>query len=159
MGQPYGVGNGANFKTVTTRQPVLSIKPNTTFNTLTNRMEYNITDITVFSQSNTAYYEVVYNGSLNSGNFTPVASGYSSMTYDVNSTLISGGVVIATGYAVAGGPGENAIGSDAAALVKLPLTVNYDATNADVLTVVATCTAESPKTSVVGAVFNWQEIK
>ena len=159
LGQPFGVGNGAGFKTVTTRQPVLSIKPNTTFNTLTNRMEYNITDITVFSQSNTAYYEVVYNGSLNSGNFTPVASGYSSMTYDVNSTLISGGVVIATGYAVAGGPGENAIGSDAAALVKLPLTVNYNATDADVLTVVATCTAASPKTSVVGAVFNWQEIK
>ena len=50
-------------------------------------------------------------------------------------------------------------GSDAAALVKLPLTVNYNATDADVLTVVATCTAASPKTSDVGAVFNWQEIK
>ena len=156
VGFPFSVGNGAAIKTLTTRRPVLSIKPNTTYNSVTNRMEYNIT---VFSKENTAYYEIVLNGSLNSGVFTNVSSGYSSMSYDTNSTVISGGIVVACGYSVAGGPGENAIGGITSQVTKTPFGTNYDATDSDVLTVVATCIEPSPKTSSVGAVFSWQEIR
>lgn len=158
-GLPFSVGNGIGVKTVTTRRPIISIKPNTTFNSVTNRMEFDISDINVFSQTNTAYYEIVLNGSLNSGSFSNVQSGYSSMSYDTNSTVISGGIVLACGYAVAGGPGSNAIGEISSHLAKVPFTVNYAATDADVLTVVATCIEAAPKTSTVGAVFNWQEIR
>lgn len=158
-GLPFAIGNGVNTKIVTTRRPIISIKPNTTFNSVVNRMGFDISDINVFSQTNTAYYEIVLNGSLNSGSFTNVQSGYSCMSYDTNSTVITGGVVLACGYAVAGGPGSNAIGEISAHLAKIPFSVNYAGTDSDVLTVVATCIEAAPKTSTVGAVFNWQEIR
>ncbi len=158
LGFPFAIGNNATLQSVSTRRPILSIKPNLTFNNVENRMDYDITGIEIASSLYSSYYEVVYNGTLNSGNFVSVASGYSSMSYDTTSTTISGGIVVAAGYAIAGGPGANATGGIVQKLVKIPLALNIAGTDADILTIVVTCT-DSGKTASVGSVVSWQEIR
>jgi len=158
VGLPFAASNGSSTVSVSTRRPVLSIKPNLTFNGIENRMDFDITGLEVWSSTYSSYYEVVYNGTLNSGNFVNVMSGESSMSYDTTSTTITGGTVIAAGYAVAGGPGANATGGVVQRLVKIPLALNIAGNSADVLSVVATCT-DSGKTATVGSVVSWQEIR
>ena len=161
VGFPFSVGKGSTFTSVTTRRPVLSIKPRTTFNSITNRMEFDITGVEVTSSTYTSYYEIVYNGALTDASFGNVNATYSGMQYDTAATAISGGIVIATGYAIAGGPGANATGGITQRIVKIPLTVNYAGTDADVLSVVVTsCDTQSPpRAASVGATISWQEIR
>lgn len=161
VGYPFAVGKGSTFTSVQTRRPVLSIKPRTTFNSITNRMEFDITGVEVTSSTYTSYYEIVYNGTLTNDSFGNVDTTYSGMRYDTAATAISGGIVIAAGYAVAGGPGANATGGITQRVVKVPLTVNYAGTDADVISVVVTsCDTQSPpRAASVGAVISWQELR
>ena len=124
-------------------------------------MEFDITGVEVTSSTYTSYYEIVYNGALTDASFGNVNATYSGMQYDTAATAISGGIVIATGYAIAGGPGANATGGITQRIVKIPLTVNYAGTDADVLSVVVTsCDTQSPpRAASVGATISWQEIR
>lgn len=161
FGFPFSVGRGASYASVTTRRPILSIKPRLTFNSITNRMDFDITGIEVVSSVYTSYFEVVLNGTLTNASFNNVDTTYSGMQFDTAATEISGGIVLACGYAVAGGPGANATGGVVQKLVKNPLCVNYAATDSDILSIVATSTdtQSPPRAATVGAVISWQEIR
>ena len=159
VGFSFSASNGTTTKSVTTRVPILSIRQRPTFNSITNRMEFDITNIQIFASTYSAFYEIVLNGSLTSGNFVNVNSGYSGMSYDTSATAISGGIVIAEGYAAAGGPGSNAIGLVSNQLTRIPLGLDIYGNNADTLSIVATCMEASPKASVISALFSWQEIR
>jgi len=161
VGYPFAVGKGSTFTSVQTRRPVLSIKPRTTFNSITNRMEFDITGVEVTSGTYTSYYEIVYNGTLTNASFNNVNTTYSGMSYNTAANAITGGIVIAAGYAVAGGPGANATGGITQRVVKVPLTVNYAGTDADVISVVVTScdTQDPPRAASVGAVISWQELR
>jgi hypothetical protein len=161
FGFPFSVGRGASYASVTTRRPVLSIKPRLTFNSITNRMDFDITGIEVVSSTYTSYFEVVLNGTLTDATFNNVDATYSGMQFDIAANAISGGIVLACGYAVAGGPGANATGGVVQKLVKNPLCVNYAASDSDILSIVATSTdtQDPPRAAAVGAVISWQEIR
>lgn len=161
FGLPFSVGLGASYASVQNRRPILSIKPRLTFNSIANRMDFDITGIEVVSSVYTTYFEVVLNGSLTNANFGNVNASYSGMQYDTAASAISGGIVLACGYAVAGGPGANATGGVVQKLVKNPLTLNYAGTDSDVITIVATSTdtQSPPRAATVGAVISWQEIR
>lgn len=159
VGFSFSASNGITTKSVTTRVPILSIRQRTTFNGIENRMEFDITNLQVFASTYSAFYEIVLNGVLTSENFVNVNSGYSGMSYDTSATAISGGIVIAQGYAAAGGPGSNAIGLVSNQLTRVPIGLDIDGTNPDIITIVATCMEASPKASVISALFSWQEIR
>lgn len=161
FGFPFSVGLNSAFASVQARRPVLSVKPRLTFNSITNRMDFDITGIEVISSTYTSYYEVVLNGTLTNASFNNVDSTYSGMQYDKAATAITGGVVLACGYAVAGGPGANATGGVVQKLVKNPLCVNYAGTDSDILSIVATSTdtQDPPRAANVGAVLSWQELR
>jgi hypothetical protein len=161
VGYPFAVGKGSTFTSVQTRRPVLSIKPRTTFNSIANRMEFDITGVEITSSTYTSYYEIVYNGVLTNASFANVDTTYSGMQYDITANAITGGIVIGAGYAVAGGPGANATGGIIQRVVKVPLTVNYAGTDADIISVVVTScdTQTPPRAASVGALISWQELR
>ena len=161
FGFPFSVGRGASYASTTVRRPILSIKPRLTFNSIVNRMDFDITGLEVVSSTYTSYYEVVLNGTLTNSSFANVDTTYSGMQYDTAATAISGGIVLACGYAVAGGPGANATGGVVQRLVKNPLAVNYAGSDSDILSIVATSTdtQDPPRAASVGAVISWQELR
>lgn len=122
---------------VTTRRPVLSIRPKATYNSRTNRAHIEDAMFTLRATTNDALYEVILGGTLTGDAFTSV--GTSSVTeYDTTATAISGGVLLTNGIAISGA-------GSTAGLV----TNNLDARNPLVLSQIDALTATQTVVSIV----------
>ena len=156
-GIPFCSSNGTTTIGVTTRRPILSIRPKATFNSITNRGEIIITGINALAETNNAYLEIVYNGSLTGANFASVNAD-SITESDVAATAISGGIVVNALYVPAASqgnqqsPGSNQLGL----LSRLPLTLDKAGANPINLSVVATSFSA---TSNVTSSLYWQELR
>lgn len=64
--------NGTTTVSVTTRRPVLSIRPRSQFNAMTNRAHMELLDYTLRAATNDSFYEVVAGGTLTGAAFVPV---------------------------------------------------------------------------------------
>lgn len=154
-GFPWGASNGTTGISVTTRRPVLSIRPKAEYNGLTNRAKIELVDYSVLVGAQNTLIEVVVGGTLTGANFTSVNAD-SVVEYDVSATAITGGYVARTGY---GPPGANNKGRlfDGPVDIRNPLVLSkIDALAARQLplTIVATSFAGGTTTS---AVINWNE--
>ena len=149
----YTASNAKNSVAVDgTEVPILSISPRLAFMGLPNRVHNVMEQLAVACVGgNSAFYKLIYNGTLTGASFQNVDTN-SNMTYDTAATSISGGIVVASGYATSAAQ----MISESLDKLKLPLTVNYDATVADVYSVVctsvpnstnATCTATLTSTA------------
>src|SRR5210317_1170870 len=157
-GIPFSVNNGVTEKTVTTRRPVLSIRPKTTFNSITNRGTIIPNALRAFSSSEPVLLEIVYNGTLANASFASVDAN-SITEYDVAADGISGGIVVDSLYIPASSNGSVDSPSTEASSVtsRLPLTIDMDGANPINLSIVATLTAGT--TTDVLASASWQEIR
>jgi hypothetical protein len=63
-GLNFNASNEITSISVSTKRAVLSIRPKTTFNSLTNRMSIVPVDITVIASSGTVYWELIHNATL-----------------------------------------------------------------------------------------------
>lgn len=63
-GFPHAVGNGVTAIGVTTRRPVLSLRPALLYNFIDNRGHIELADIDISASSQSAYYEIVMGGTL-----------------------------------------------------------------------------------------------
>jgi hypothetical protein len=162
-GYPFGASNGITTIAVTTRRPVLSIRPRLTLNSITNR-SIQIARIVaaVRAITNDAFVEIVYGGlpsriSLTGASWVNVDTNNSRVEYDVSATAISGGTVVADFFAVTGG-GSGANTSAATALrdiaERIALTLDVAGTTQDILSVVVT---SFTGTSTCSAVLQWFE--
>ena len=139
------VTHGANIGTtgisVTTRRPILSIRPKATFNSLVNRgtvvpINYNIVAV----GSDPLFFELVYNGTLGG-----VAASWTSLDdsslseLDKASTTITGGHILDSGYIGANNQERVGFLSDNV-LQDLPLSNDIDGANPDILSLVCTST-------------------
>jgi hypothetical protein len=102
VGNEFSIGNGVTTLGVTTRVPVLSVRPSVTFNSITNRGHVTFSELEVIAATNHCFWELVENGSLTGASWGNVDATYSIADYDTAATAISGGIVRNTGWSLAG---------------------------------------------------------
>lgn len=95
---PMSVSNGITLKSITTRVPVLSIRPRTLFNGITNRGLVVPSKWAVFSQDKPILVEVIWGGTLTGANFSDVDTVHSLIESDTAATAITGGLTILSSY-------------------------------------------------------------
>ena len=152
LGIQFSSGMGTGTLGVTTRVPIFSIQLKSTFNSITNRGTVIPLAYDILAQTNSAYYEIVYNGTLTGASFSSVDSN-SLCNEDTSATAISGGIVIADGYINADtkAPGsiENAIKN------KLKVTNDVAGTTGDIISIVIT---SMNLTTTVSGSLTWKEL-
>jgi hypothetical protein len=102
---------------VTTRRPILSIRPKTTFNGYRNSSIITVEQAIARSVSNDAFFEFVVGGSLTDAAFSSLAT-YSVSEVDTSATAISGGVVVSSGFC-------ESTGANTGAPVQYPLNQSF----------------------------------
>lgn len=146
-GITHSASNGITTIGVTTRRPILTIRPSTTFNSITNRGIVLPLAIDLYAQTNSSYFEIVLNGTLTGASFTSVGTN-SIVSFDVSATAISGGEIIDGGFIAASATAreslQNAIKS------KLLLCNDYVGTTTDTLSIV--CTSFTGTSNVSGSI-------
>lgn len=156
-GFPWSASNGITTIGVTTRRPVLSIRPKATYNSRTNRAHVDLVDFVVKAATNDCYFELVLGGTLGGGGtaFASVANE-SVVEVDVGSTTITGGYSFYKGMVTAGaGVVAGVIGS--AADIRSPLVLSQiDALTATQTPLSVVCTSFTG-TSNVSSAMNWHE--
>lgn len=141
-GLSFSASNSTSGKTLSARTPLLSIRPKTTFNSIENRILIEPKNLQILATGNPVFFEIIYNGTLNSSSFSNVDAN-SSVEYDTSATSISGGTLIKSGY-IGAGVGGSAIVSSDDFLNKLVLGLDIDGLNPDMITVVATNIGNNP---------------
>jgi hypothetical protein len=153
-GFPRAAGNGATPISVTTRRPILSIRPSATFNSIVNRSLILLDAIELTASGNAAYWELVYGGSLTNSSFATVGAN-AAVDFDVAATAITDGITIQCGHVVASqGSTRNATRNGIAS--RLPLTLDAAGSNPLILSVVVTSMSG---TASVSAALNWRNMR
>ncbi len=156
-GHPFGFGNGVTTRTVgTTPIPVVSIRPNLTLNSITNRVKFRLDSINILS-SNDIHWELIYlPTSITSVSWqAPVA--HSSVQTDIAGTAIVGGIDIHHDY-VAGASGQSSGTGKVPLTSKLPFTLDAPGTG-QTRSLSIVCARVGNSDSQVSASFNWTEVR
>ena len=154
-GFPNSTPSGISTIALTTRRPVLSIRPKSTYNSVTNRAHIQDLEYLIRATTNDSLVEVVIGGTLTGASWTSV--GAASITeYDVSSTAISGGTTLIQGFAISGS-GSTALTDREGVDIRSPLVLSQiDALTANQIPVSLVCTSFSG-TSNVTSLMNWHE--
>lgn len=158
-GIPFSISNGTTTVGVTTRRAVLSIRPKTTFNSITNRGQIILNGAALYATGEAAFVEIVYNATLGgSPSFASVDSN-SIVEYDVAGTTITGGQVISSFYVPSTTTGVNVTpgAAEVGLLSRLPVTLDIAGTAQINLSVVVT--SFSGTTCNASASLSWQELR
>lgn len=146
--------NGITEKAVTTRVPILSIRPKLSFGGISNRGHVLLKSASAMARTNSAYIELIRNGTLTGPSWT--SCGSNSLTeFDVTASAISGGDRIIADYA-ASSVGSSFVRSAGDIGNIFELSTNYDASSADIISVVAT---SMTGTSNIVAAMNFSEAR
>lgn len=158
-GFPNSAPVGINTIAVTTRRPVLSIRPKATYNSVTNRAHIEDIEAILRATTNDALYELVIGGTLTKTASVPTwtsVSNNSVAEYCTDADGISGGESITKGF-VPSGSGVVSGSSTERADIRNPLTISQiDALTATQINISLVCTAFTG-TSNVTSLLNWHE--
>ncbi len=139
--------------------PIISIRPRTTFNSITNRTVVSPLSYSIMSEDATIRYEIILNGTLTGGSFSDINTSDSVMMVDVAGTGITGGLVIDSGF-VSGGKDKTESGREGAMLLsKLVLSNNIAGTETDILTMAISIINSAGTASDCGGSFTWKELR
>lgn len=140
---------------VTTRRPVLSLRPKATYNGRTNHTQIKDIEYMIRVATNDSMYEIVVGGALAGAAWTSVSAN-SVAEYDTTATAITGGTSTLTGF-VASGAGSSAGTTFRGSDMRNPLVLSQiDALTATQTNISLVCTSFSG-TSNVTALANWHE--
>ncbi len=131
---------GVSALGVTTRRPILSIRPKSSFNSRTNRGIIIPEFERILAKTNDALIEIVRNGTLTGASFASVGAN-SIAEFDIAATAISGGQVIDSFYAASGTGSTTQLSSSTGADFRNPICldqINALTANQVPLTIVAT---------------------
>jgi hypothetical protein len=152
VGIQNSTNNGITTVAVTTRRAILSIRPAATFNSIVNRSKVEEFSFELWTDAN-CLWEIVYNGSLGgSPSFASVGTS-STVEKDVAGTTVTGGVVLASGYAAVSFKGTS--GATKSLVSKLPFCLDIAGANPTNLSLVVT---SFTGTANVAGSFSWKEI-
>lgn len=153
LGIPRSRGSNTPIS-VTTRRPILSIRPKATFNSIVNRGLIIPEGVSLTAATNEAYWELVYGGTVaTTPSWTSVGTN-SIVEYDVGATTITGGDVIASGFVINASSGNRTIFNENI-LSRIPLVLDIAGANPVVLSLVAT---SFTGTSSVTSEISWREL-
>lgn len=151
----FSTSNAETTIAVTTRRPVLSIRPAATLNSIVNRIQILPETVFAYAGTNPAHIEVVYGGSIPDGSWGAVNAN-SGVEVNKTGTSITGGITIFQFPVVVSGTGVTARGGGQASLLsKMPLTLSIAGDTPILLTIVAT---SLNATANVAATINWREV-
>ena len=154
-GFPWSSPSGIVTTAVTTRRPVLSIRPKATFNSRTNRAHIEEIAFLLRATTNDALYEIVVGGVLTGAAWTSVDAD-STAEYDTTATAITGGASVVKGWAISGS-GARAELSGTTGDLRNPLVLSQiDALTATQTNISLVCTAFTG-TSNISPLANWHE--
>jgi len=155
IGFPFAAGSITMTSIGGARVPVVSIRPKTSFNGLTNRVQIIQRQIeTLFSGNNgLGYVDVIYNGTLTGAAFASV-DAQSVMEFDVAATAVAGGIVVRRYYANA--TNQSSSSGEAFVLGRLPISLDIAGSTPDRLTIAVSLI--SGTLNAAGG-FNWQEYR
>ena len=158
-GAPRTAPIGVTAVAVTTRRPVLSIRPKTTYNSRVNRGHIEGLDFLLRATTNDSYYEIILGGvvTVGAGAATWVSVGTNSIAeYNIDADTITGGTSSLGGF-VTSGSGSTAGTSVTGADLRNPLVLSQiDALTATQTVVSLVCTSLTG-TSNVTRCANWHE--
>ena len=148
----FSASNGVTaISAGTTRTPIISIRPKTTFNSISNRFMINIQSVDIVNNGvQTIFFEVVYNGTLTGAAFADVDTTNSGVQKDVAASACTNGIVVASGYL---GGGSRATVTIPANDV-YPFTLDFAGTTPDIFSLCATSFGAGAATA---AAFDWTE--
>lgn len=158
--EAFGVGklnrasNGITTVAVTTRRPVLSVRPALTFGGISNRAWYVLIEAVMRVTTNDVFWEIVYGATLTGPSWSSVTAD-SSVEYDVSATALSGGLTVVNGYALAG-QGSSSGTTIASVAGRFPNSVDSLLGTQSGHSLVFTSMGG---TASVAAAFNWREIQ
>lgn len=156
QGTPFGITTGTTTKGVSgALVPIMSIRPKSTFNSVTNRGLILPAKVDIISDQNIVF-ELWLNGALTNASFASVDTN-SITEYDTAATVITGGTRLYAGLLSVTGTGSNSSGI-AEALLELGkklLSLNAAGNTADILTLTASKIATNATT--VSGCMNWLE--
>ncbi len=157
LGHPFGFGNGATTRTVsTTPIPIVSIRPATTLNSITNRIKFRLESISIMNDKD-VYWELVYLPTSITSVSWQAPAAHSAVETDIAGTAIVGGIVIHSDYAP-GAKGQASGGGRVPFISKLPFALDKVGTDQSrSLSIV--CTRLGAQDSAVSASFNWTEVR
>ena len=154
-GFPRSTPNAISTVGVTTRRPVLSLRPKATYNSVTNRCHIEDIEYVLRTRTNDCLVELVLGGTLTGAAWTSVGND-SCAEYDTTATAIAGGVTISQAYAVSGAGAASLI-SKAEADIRSPLVLSQidalTATQVNISLVITSITGTSDNWPI----FNWYE--
>lgn len=138
----FAASSGATKTTAnstTVALPVLSIRPKTTFNGLTNRVPIQLKDFDLLAVQDSVFVTVLINATLTGASFTS-AGANSAAEFDISATAVSGGTTVFIGYVPGGGKGVSqletlgdllTLGLDIAGSVQDTVTIAVNKVNAN----------------------------
>lgn len=155
-GNPHCVSNGISAITCNTAgRPVISIRPATTLNGITNREHIQFISEIVNVGSGTGYWRMIFGGTLTGASWSAVPSE-SGLEYDVSATALSGGIPMDCGY-VSGGTASNRGSASSSFDTRTPYTLSQiDNLQAFQLPATIYCQATTGTVDVLGG-FTWYE--
>ena len=145
---------------VTTRRPILSIRPRLTFNSIATRaVQIARMVASIYDQNNDSYYEILYGGlpsriALTGASWVNVDTNSSAVEYDITASAISGGTLLHSGFATTGAGSQSAVVNEILP-ERLALTLDVAGTTQDILSVVVT---SMNATAHNAATLCWMEI-
>jgi len=160
FGFPRTTNNGITAIAVTTRRPVLSIRPKATYNSRTNRGHIQVAEYILTASNNNSLFEVVIGGTLTAGGGAPtwVDNGAVSIVEtNVNADAISGGTVLYSGYVLSGSGASRGSSGSQNVDTRNPLTISQiDAALNLQIPVSLVCTSLSGTSNILAGL-NWYE--
>ena len=152
---PFATGTDAAGETVTgTEAPVISIRPASTFNSITNQTMITLTSIWMTAATKNTKFRVMYNPSLTGASFGSVDSN-SAVEVDTSASSFTGGTEIESILLLAGGEAEGTTRASGQ-LTRLPFGFDIDGSNPDIISVVAESVGGDGTAHVT---FRWSELR
>ncbi len=157
LGHPFGFGNGATTRTVsTTPLPVVSIRPATTLNSITNRVKARIESINILTDKD-LFWQIIYLPTSITNVSWQSPATHSSVETDIAGTAIVGGIVIHSDY-TAGAKGQASGQGRVPFTSKLPFSLDKAGTG-QTRSISVVCARVGAQDAAVSVSFNWTEIR
>ena len=157
LGHPFGFGNGVTTRTVSTVPfPIVSIRPATTLNSITNRAKIRIESINILT-SKDIHWELIYLPTSITNVSWQAPATHSSVQTDIAGTAIVGGITIHDDY-VAGAQGQTSGVGKIPLTSKLPFSLDKAGTD-QTRSLSIVCTRIGASDASVSASFNWTEVR
>lgn len=95
-GRHFSTGSNGTI-TVTTRRPIISIRPKQIYKGIVNRGQALLKNLSLYTETNSCFWELVYGGILSGDSWKDVHTN-SMMEVDFSATTISNGEIVECGY-------------------------------------------------------------